>query len=71
MIILSYHHRVKYKIHFITILGGVFDSEDVYQLRNQWMIDHSSKVIAVYDGQPGGTRNTIMYAKAHGIPSGS
>lgn len=42
-------------------------SEDAYQLRNQWMVDHCSKVIAVYDWKAGGTRNTILYAKKHGV----
>lgn len=35
----------------------------VYQVRNEWMIDHSSMVIAGYTGAAGGTRNTIEYAK--------
>lgn len=35
-----------------------------FQMRNEWMVNHSNRVIAVYDGKPGGTRNTIEYAKA-------
>lgn len=38
-------------------------SPSVYQARNIWMVDHSSKVIAVYNGKASGTRNTIRYAK--------
>ena len=34
----------------------------VYQIRNEWMVDHSARVIAVYNGEAGGTRNTIVYA---------
>lgn len=34
----------------------------VFQVRNEWMVAHSSRVIAVYNGQSGGTRNTIAYA---------
>ena len=30
--------------------------------RNRYMVDHSSLVIAVYDGTPGGTRYTLEYA---------
>jgi uncharacterized phage-like protein YoqJ len=33
------------------------------QLRNQWMVDHSDLVIAVFDGTKGGTGNCINYAK--------
>ena len=38
-----------------------------YQRRNEWMVDHSSRVIAVFNGEPSGTKNTIDYAKAFGI----
>ena len=34
-------------------------SRDCFQCRNEWMVDRSSLVIAVYNGEPGGTRNTI------------
>jgi len=40
----------------------------VFQIRNEWMAIHSSRVIAVYNGQPGGTRNTINYARKCDIP---
>ena len=33
-----------------------------YLARDRWMVDRSSKVIAVYSGSPGGTRATINYA---------
>ena len=39
-------------------------SRDCFQRRNEWMVDRSCRVIAVYNGEPGGTRNTIEYAKA-------
>ena len=38
-----------------------------FKKRNEWMVDHSSRVIAVYNGQPGGTRNTILYDKGRGF----
>ncbi len=40
----------------------------VYQRRNRWMVDHSARVIAVYTGQPGGTKNTIDYAVRMDVP---
>ena len=43
-------------------------SRDCFQRRNQWMVDHSARVIAVYNGQPSGTRNTIEYAKRCSVP---
>lgn len=41
---------------------------DCFQRRNEWMVNHSSLVIAAYNGERGGTRNTIQFAKACGIP---
>ncbi len=39
----------------------------VFQQRNEWMVDHSNRVIAFYNGAPGGTRNTVEYAERKGI----
>ena len=33
-----------------------------YQARNEWMVDRSNLVIAVFTGQKSGTKNTIDYA---------
>ena len=40
----------------------------VYQIRNEWMVNHSSRVIAVFNGQASGTKNTIDYAHRQGVP---
>ena len=40
---------------------------DCYQLRNEWMVNRSSLVIAAFDGRRGGTKNTINYAQKRGI----
>lgn len=37
-----------------------------FYARNEWMVDHSSRLIAVYTGAPGGTLETIKYAEANG-----
>ena len=42
-------------------------SRACFQIRNEWMVDHSARVIAAYNGEAGGTRNTIVYAKKHGV----
>jgi len=39
-----------------------------YQLRNQFMVDHSSLVIVAHFGGKGGTLNTVNYAMRHGVP---
>jgi uncharacterized phage-like protein YoqJ len=33
------------------------------QVRNEWMCDHCDKLIAIWDGTPGGTGNCVNYAK--------
>ena len=43
-----------------------FDA-DVFRKRNEWMVDHSSRLIACYNGEPGGTQETIDYARRQGI----
>lgn len=42
-------------------------SPGVYQTRNIWMVDHSSKVIAVWNWKPSGTGNTVRYAKKQNV----
>ena len=36
------------------------------QKRNRYMVDNSDIVIAVWDGTPGGTENTVRYAEKLG-----
>lgn len=43
-------------------------SRGCYQIRNEWMVDHSARVIAVWNGQPSGTKNTVIYAQRKGVP---
>ncbi len=42
-------------------------SRQCFQLRNVYMVDRSARVIAAYNGESGGTKNTIDYAKRRGI----
>ena len=36
--------------------------------RNRYMVDHAAMVIAVYDGQAGGTQRTVEYALRRCLP---
>ncbi len=38
----------------------------VYQVRNEYMVDTSDIVVTWFDGQSGGTKNTLNYAAAKG-----
>lgn len=35
--------------------------------RNMYMVDHSSAMIACFDGRPGGTMSTLVYARREGL----
>ena len=37
-----------------------------YQMRNEYMVDNSERVITYFDGKNGGTANTIRYALKKG-----
>lgn len=39
-----------------------------YDERNRYMVDRSDAVITCWDGEKGGTENTLKYAKKKGIP---
>ena len=41
---------------------------DTYQKRNMWMVNRSSRLIAVWDGLPSGTKNTVDYAITKDVP---
>lgn len=42
-------------------------SKTCFQLRNAYMVDLSKRVIAAYNGEKGGTQNTIKYAKSKNV----
>lgn len=41
--------------------------KDAFQKRNEWLVDHSNRLIAYFNGAPGGTWDTIAYAHNKGI----
>ena len=47
--------------HALFVCNGY--SRSCFQIRNEWMVNHSARVIAVFNGEKGGTKNTIDYAK--------
>lgn len=56
------YHRILAAADLVHTISPAFTMA-AYQRRNEWMVDHSARVIAVYNGEPGGTRNTIEYAQ--------
>ena len=52
-------------LHYADLAVNVCDHyhKGVFQQRNEYMVDRSNRLIAYYNGTPGGTRNTIEYAE--------
>ena len=50
------------EVHYICDKLG----KKAFFARNHWMVDHASRLIAVYSGAPGGTKETIDYARKKG-----
>ncbi len=44
-----------------TVVSSVYSADCMYR-RDRYMVDHSSLLIAAFDGTPGGTRYTVEYA---------
>lgn len=42
-------------------------SKASFHIRNAYMVDNSTRVIAAYNGSAGGTKNTVEYARKKGI----
>lgn len=40
---------------------------DVFERRNRFLVDHSSRLIAFYNGEEGGTHLLITYARSSGL----
>ena len=60
------YNAILKKADYIKFVCGHY-SKQCFQIRNVWMVDHSSRVIAVYNGESGGTRNTVRYATSKNI----
>lgn len=61
------HYRyILSKADYIKVVSKYY-SRSCFQVRNMFMIDHSSRVIAAYNGSAGGTLNTINYAKRNNV----
>ena len=39
----------------------------VFYRRNHYLVEHADLLLAACDGQPGGTANTVAYARSHGV----
>jgi len=60
------HRRLVARCDYETMVSEKY-TPGCMQRRNRYLVDHSSLLIAAYDGGSGGTRNTIAYALERGI----
>ena len=52
---------------YVKYVSGSY-SRACFQIRNEWMVNHASLVIAVFANTPSGTMNTIEYAIRKRVP---
>lgn len=50
----------------VVVSAGGFTAEKM-MIRNEWMVDRADKVIALWDGSPGGSGNCACYAMRRGV----
>lgn len=62
----KHYKMVRKQADWVEVISPNY-SPEVYQKRNIWMCRHSSRLIAVWDGLPSGTQNTIDYAREIGL----
>ena len=60
------YFRLVSQCDYETVLQTSY-SADCMKKRNYYMVDHAAVLIAVYDGQFGGTMQTVNYAKRKGL----
>ena len=63
---IKHYKMVRKQADWVEVISQSY-STDVYQKRNEWMVRRSTRLIAVWDGLPSGTKNTVDYAKAQSV----
>lgn len=58
---LTFHLLLKLASEKVIVSPGGYSPAKM-QVRNEWMVDNCNKLIAVWDGTPGGTGNCVDYA---------
>jgi uncharacterized phage-like protein YoqJ len=59
----TYRKLIKLAVEIVIVSEGGYSAAKM-QIRNEWMVDHCDKLIAVWDGTDGGTGNCVKYARA-------
>jgi len=64
---IKHYEAVRKQADWVEIICPSY-STDAYQKRNIWLVNRSTRLIAVWDGLPSGTENTIDFAYVQKIP---
>lgn len=60
------YDRLLAECDYRTVISRKY-TDDCMMRRNRYMVDSSMYLIAAYNGSPGGTRSTLLYAMRHGL----
>ena len=60
------YDRIVSECDYQTVIGKEYTPDCMLQ-RNRYMVDASSVLISAYNGTPGGTRSTLLYAIRQGL----
>jgi len=60
------YDRIVRECDYQTVVGREY-TPDCMLRRNRYMVDASAVLIAAYNGSPGGTRSTLLYAMRQGL----
>lgn len=59
-------HKILKSSEVVIVSEGGYAPQKM-QIRNEWMVNNSDKVLALFNGSKGGTYNCINYAKEKGV----
>lgn len=57
-----YNTMVGHAAKVVVVSKGVYSAKKM-QIRNEWMVDNSEQLVAMWDGSRGGTYNCVQYAE--------
>ena len=60
------YDRLSLEWDYLTVIQHSYTPE-CYIRRNHYMVDNAAVLVAAYDGKPGGTQSTILYAIRQGV----
>lgn len=62
------YHKILDKCFSEVVVSGFDYAPWKMQKRNEWMVEHSTEMVALWDGTSGGTKNCVKYIEAKKVP---